>query len=254
AHGNRPRMRGYRFVGRVGEAVAEAGTVVAESAHVESDHQGGLAAESPTTPSERVAFEFLRQTARTLGGEELGAVRVVAKAVGPLSSTGATDSVAGQVGIVSTLSLPEITRTGGLVTIVRTTERDVTSPEDRNASLQGTVRDRLERTPATYVLLVDEDQVRVFPGPAVATLAEGIPPAELSEHLYSMAPRRFAELAVEGFIGDPELGESGESDPDESDPAETLRTWATDHDLRGALYLGIFHEPEGEPASLQDFA
>ncbi|MFB6267359.1 MAG: hypothetical protein ABEI31_06850 [Halodesulfurarchaeum sp.] len=247
-------MRGYRFVGRVGEAVAQAGDLVAESAHVESDHRGGLAAESDTTPSERVAFEFLRQTARDLDGAELGAVRIAAKAVGPLSSSGPGEVATGHVGIAVTVSLPELTRTGGVVTLVTTNDREGVQPDGQAPTLQQEVRNRLERTPATYVLLVDEPHVRVYPGAAVAGLAEGVAPDDLAEHVYSMAPRRFAELAVEGFVGDPDLGEALGGEPDGKDAEATLRQWATEHDLRGALYLGFVHDPEGEPASLRDFA
>ena len=248
-------MRAYRFVEFLGSTVAGAGQAVAEAAHVEFDHSGGLAATGADTPSERVGHELLRQIAREIDASERGDVTFTARALAPVQpEKRATRSPGGEVGFVFQADLPGYTHTSGLVgTTVYAPALAAGAGDWDGEDVQARLGDRLEATPAVYLLLVEDAGVRVMSGHGVTGITDPVTRTALTDILYAKSLGRFAQEFAEGFLGDPRLVDSFEY-PDRTDDLDgELRDWATDNDLQGAVLIRASLAPNREPASLRDF-
>lgn len=248
-------MRAYRFVAYLGSEVTDAGRSVAESAHVEFDHSGGLAAEGADTPSERVGQELLRQIARRLDADEHERVEFSARALAPVRpEKRATSSPGGDLGLVLQIELPGFEQTNALIakSVYRPSIGASDLPRD-GSQLRERVRTRLETTPSVYLLVVSDSGVRVISGHAVAAVREPLDHETFTELLYSKDLGRFAMEFAEGFIGDSRLTDGFQYPDGNRDLDRELRAWASEYGLQGVLLLRVSLAPNREPASLRDF-
>lgn len=248
-------MRAYRFVAYLGSTVATAGHAVAEAAHVEYDHSGGLAAEGADTPSERVGHELLRQIARELDATERGDVTFAARALAPVRpEERATSTPGGDLGIIFQVALPGYSQATALI------GKSVYAPalgrggtEGDGTELRARLQDRVETTPAVYLLLVEDAGVRVMAGQAVGGIEDPLTRAALTDSLYAKSLGRFAQEFAEGFLGDPSLVAGFRYPEGTEDLDQELRAWASEHDVQGVLLIRATLAPNREASSLRDF-
>lgn len=248
-------MRAYRFVAFLGDAIGRAGRAVADAAHVEFDHSGGLAAVGADTPSERVGQELLRQTARELDTTHLERVAFTARALAPVSpEKRATPSAGGDLGVLFQTDLPGYQHENAVLV------KSLYTPVRRTGELEGdaaAVRDQLgshlEKTPAVYLALVDEQDVVVVSGHAATGIQDAFTRETLFETLYAKSLGRFAEEFAEGFLGDPTLGSGFRYPAGTDDLDRELRAWASEYGLQGVLLVRVSVAPNREPSSLRDF-
>lgn len=247
-------MRAYRFVDFLGSQFDAAGRTVAESALVEFDHSGGLKAGGADTPNERVGYELLRQIARRLDGTEWNRVRIDARSLAPVNEASTSGESGGAMGLIYQASLPGFEYRSAVVT--ETHYRPHFENRDSHGET-GVETDRLdgwlETTPAVYLLMVDEANVRVLPGHAVASLTGPLDRTTIAEQLYSKSLRRFTEGFVEGFHGDAGLLEEFRYGDTSMDLEEACRDWAGEYGLDGVLFVHLEPIPNREPSSLRDF-
>lgn len=248
-------MRAHRFVAYFGSAVATAGQAVAEAAHVEYDHRGGLAAQDADTPSERVGHELLRQIARELDATERGEVTFTGRALAPVRpEKRATPTPGGDLGILFQVDIPGYSTSTALIAkSVYAPAMDAGTEEIDGAALRDRLHAQIETSPSMYLLLVEDAGVRVVAGQAVAGITDPITRTAVRERVYAKSLGRFAQEFAEGFLGDPSLA-AGFRYPDGSEDLDhELRTWAAEHDLQGAVLIRVTRSPNREPSSLRDF-
>lgn len=247
-------MRAYRFVEFLGSAVDSAGRSVAEAAHVEYDHSGGLASQGADTPSERVGQELLRQIARETDTQEIGRVEFTARALAPVRpEKRATPSPGGDLGILFQVDLPGYRYASGILMKSFYTPALSGEIEPDGQTIRERIADRGRTTPALFLFLVDDAGVRVVSGHAAAGIEDPLTNTALTEMLYSKSIGRFAQEYAEGFIGDRRLVEGFRYPEGTEDLDQELRAWASEYDLQGGLLIRVSLSPNREPASLRDF-
>lgn len=247
-------MRGYRFVDFLGSQFDAAGRAVAESALVEFDHSGGLKSSDSDTPNERVGFELLRQVARRLDGTERNRIRIDARSLAPLSEKSTPKTGGGALGLIYRSSLPEFEYQSAVVAESHYRPQFESGKATDDLGLEkGRLDEWLETTPAAYLLVVEESNVRVLPGSAVAGLTAPLDGETIAEQLYTKSLKRFTEGFAEGFYGDPRIAEEFRFRDTSADLEDACRAWADEYGLQAVLVVHIKPVPNREPSSLRDF-
>lgn len=248
-------MRAYRFVAYLGSTVAAAGTAVADAAHVEYDHRGGLAAEGADTPSERVGHELLRRIARELDATERGDVTFEARALAPVRpEERATSTPGGDLGVIFQVALPGYSQSTAFIgTSVYAPALGGERMDWDGSELRDRLQARIETTPAVYLLLVEDAGVRAMAGQAVGGIGDPLTRAALTDSLYAKSLGRFTQEFAEGFLGDSSLVEGFRYPEGTEDLDQELRAWASEHDVQGALLIRATLAPDREASSLRDF-
>lgn len=247
-------MRAYRFVDFLGSAVAQAGQSVADAAHVEFDHSGGLASRGSDTPSERVGQELLRQIARAVDTRAVGRVEFTARALAPVRpEKRATPSPGGDLGLLFQVDLPGFEYASGVLAKSFYTPALSSDLDHDGSVIQERIAERGKQTPALFLVLVDDAGVRTVSAHATAGITDPLTRETLAETLYSKSIGRFAQEFAEGFIGDPGLVEGFRYPTGTDDLDQELRAWASGYDLQGGLLVRVSLSPNREPASLRDF-
>ena len=233
-------MRAYRFVNELGIAADAAGRAVATAADVTDSHDGGLVEPAPAAP--RAGAELLRQLSRAVEGRDHERVDFEARNV----RTGATPGPGFDVGIVVSIDVPTVRGTNAAVAAV-------TAADSLFEGAADGLDDRIETTSdagVPFLLVVDETNVRVYPGRSVRSLREDRTVGAVENHLYGRSLRRFLETLAEGFVGGPG-GSTGEHAIGTSDRA--LREWAATRTLDGAVAIRITATAEQTESTLGSF-
>ncbi|MDZ7850663.1 MAG: hypothetical protein U5K70_07675 [Halodesulfurarchaeum sp.] len=246
-------MLSYRFVDVLGRAVETAGQAVADAADVTSDHQGGLIPDQPGV-EERVGGELLRQMARETDGRELERATFAARSVRVDGSKHSPSIPGVDIGLVVSIDLPTYRATSvALGTVLHT----ASLPEDVSGTNGTPVRDRVqslvERTPASFLLLVTETGTRAIPGRSLLAMADPATVETLETHLYGRALGRFVQDLAEGFVGVSRL--DGDTRPlaVALQDGTGLREWAKSHQLDGVYSLTVGTTQDRTESSLSAF-
>lgn len=248
-------MRSYRFVDFLGSAVAEAGEVVADAAHVEFDHSGGLAAKGDDTPGERVGQELLRQVARATDTTEVGAVEFTARALAPVRpEKRATPGPGGDLGVIFQIDVPGYRYSSAITAkSLYASSFGGIDTEVGGEKIRDDIEAMADTTPAFYLFLVAERGIRVFSGHGAAGIQDPLTKEALTDVLYPKSFGRFVEEFAEGFLGDPGLIDTFRYPERTDDLDQELRAWAAEYELQGVLLVRVSRAPNQEPASLRDF-
>jgi hypothetical protein len=244
-------MRAYRFVNALGSAVESAGRAVADAADVTSAHQGGLT-ESQATVGTRVSQELLRQIARHTEATTLERAEIESRAITVETDTSAADSTGLDVALSIHVDLPTYETTNlALGTVVHTSQLRSDGPVSEPTPVRERVQALAERTPAAYLLLVEDEGTRVIAAQSRLGLSEPVTRQSIDRHLYGRSLGRFAEELAEGFVG---VG-GVEDDTAALDPTrdDQLRAWAQDKSVDGVCALRISASRDRAESSLSEF-
>jgi hypothetical protein len=235
-------MRAYRFVNELGIAADAAGRAVATAADVTDSHEGGLV--DPAPAASRAGAELLRQLSRAVEGRDHERVTFEARSV----RTGDSPGPGFDVGIVVSIDVPTFRGTSAAVAAV-------TPADSLFEGAESELDERLETLSdgpgAPFLLVVDETNVRAYPGPSVRSLREDRSVGAVAEHLYGRSLRRFLETLAEGFVGENPNRSADEGAIEGSDGA--LREWAATRGLDGAVAIQLSATAAQTESTLESF-
>ena len=234
-------MRAYRFVNELGIAADAAGRAVATAADVTDSHEGGLV--EPAPAAARAGAELLRQLSRAVDGRDHERVTFEAESV----RTAETDGPGFDLGIVVSIDVP--TFQGTTAAMAAVTPADSLFEGVHEEGLDERLAIVPDGSGPSFLLVVGESNVRAYPARSVRSLTEDRTVGAVENHLYGRSLRRFLETLAEGFVGDvPERpGEAIEAG------AQTLREWAEQNDLDGAVGIRISATVEQTESTLEAF-
>jgi len=235
-------MRASRFVDELGTAARAAALNVAEAAEVTASHRGGL--EEAATTSDRVGAELLRQLTRETDDRPLERVSFDAETHGlEGSGSGPGFDIALSIGI----DLPAYRANNcTLGTVIHASELPTGSGGPDPEALRSEIDTLLDRSPATYLFVVGDEEIRVLPARSVNGLTVPLTASAIETHVYGRSLRRFVEALAEGFLG-------VTSFDGQSRDGVALTDWGREAGLDGVYRLQVSREPERTESSLASF-